>query len=342
MLSKLRISLLILLTCIVSPSLGQTEKIRFESLVDYAQKRVKQDAFAQPFLNNIAARVWTDKTGSFKQKASFAGFSSDTVILLRISEELVIPVNIDALASADQEASEELRTAVAVLTKRYIANVPDEIRNSPDAPKMGKNAITGEVVGVTDGDTIVVLDADKTQHKIRLQHLDAPESNQAYGTQAKKALSDKVFGKQVTVKWDEKDRYQRTLGNIFVDDRWINKEMVVDGYAWHYKQYSKDDDISKAHVQARALKKGLWGGESPIAPWDFRRGKRPETKVTAKPTTEPIPNPTQPAVGLVYRTVSGKKYHLGTCRYLSKSKIAISLPVARTSLGACSVCKPPR
>jgi len=85
MLSKLRISLLILLTCIVSPSLGQTEKIRFESLVDYAQKRVKQDAFARPFLDNIAARVWTDKTGAFKQKASFAVFSSDTVGFKQLS-----------------------------------------------------------------------------------------------------------------------------------------------------------------------------------------------------------------------------------------------------------------
>lgn len=58
MLSKLRISLLILLTCIVSPSLGQTEKIRFESLVDYAQKRVKQDAFTknQGILNWIGMK----------------------------------------------------------------------------------------------------------------------------------------------------------------------------------------------------------------------------------------------------------------------------------------------
>jgi len=34
--------------------------------------------------------------------------------------------------------------------------------------------ITGRVVGVADGDTITVLDADKVQHKIRLSGIDGP------------------------------------------------------------------------------------------------------------------------------------------------------------------------
>ena len=54
---------------------------------------------------------------------------------------------------------------------------------------------TGEVVKVTDGDTIHVL-LDKEMHKFRLLHIDAPESKQAFGTKAKQALSEKVFGKE--------------------------------------------------------------------------------------------------------------------------------------------------
>ena len=43
----------------------------------------------------------------------------------------------------------------------------------------------------------------------------------------------------------------------------------------------------------------------------------------------------------IYRTVSGKKYHLGSCRYLSKSKIPITLKEAQErGLGPCGVCKP--
>ena len=66
--------------------------------------------------------------------------------------------------------------------------------------------ITGKVVGVSDGDTITVLDASNQKHKIRLDGIDAPESNQDYGSRAKQSLSDLVFGKTVTVTSSKKDR----------------------------------------------------------------------------------------------------------------------------------------
>lgn len=42
----------------------------------------------------------------------------------------------------------------------------------------------------------------------------------------------------------------------------------------------------------------------------------------------------------VYITNTGSKYHKSGCRYLRKSKIAISLTDAKKSYDACSVCKP--
>jgi len=53
--------------------------------------------------------------------------------------------------------------------------------------------ITGLVVGVADGDTVTVLDASKTQHKIRLSGIDAPEKKQAFGMRSKQSLSDLVL-----------------------------------------------------------------------------------------------------------------------------------------------------
>ncbi len=43
------------------------------------------------------------------------------------------------------------------------------------------DTLTGEVVKITDGDTLYVLDAKYQQHKIRLAGIDAPERKQAYG-----------------------------------------------------------------------------------------------------------------------------------------------------------------
>jgi endonuclease YncB( thermonuclease family) len=41
--------------------------------------------------------------------------------------------------------------------------------------------IEGRVVGITDGDTIKVVDAGSVQHKVRLAAIDAPESGQPFG-----------------------------------------------------------------------------------------------------------------------------------------------------------------
>src|SRR5262249_32635620 len=42
--------------------------------------------------------------------------------------------------------------------------------------------ITGKVVAIADGDTLTVLDANRQQHKIRLEGIDSPESGQDFGS----------------------------------------------------------------------------------------------------------------------------------------------------------------
>ena len=65
--------------------------------------------------------------------------------------------------------------------------------------------LRGKVVSIADGDTITVLDADKKQHKIRLNGIDAPEKKQAFGAKSKARLGELVAGKDVVVEWTEKD-----------------------------------------------------------------------------------------------------------------------------------------
>ena len=68
------------------------------------------------------------------------------------------------------------------------------------------------VVGIADGDTITILKADKTQHRIRLWGVDAPETGQDFGSRAKQAASSLAFGKQVTIRARDTDRYGPTGG----------------------------------------------------------------------------------------------------------------------------------
>ena len=134
--------------------------------------------------------------------------------------------------------------------------------------------IQGKVVSVAIGDTVSVLDDEKVQHKIRLQGIDAPEKGQAFGAKSRERLSEKIGEKEVGVQWNEKDRYGRVLGEIYLGDRHINLEMVQDGLAWHYKQYSKSKELAQAEETARNAKVGLWVDKEPVTPWEFRKKER--------------------------------------------------------------------
>ena len=172
---------------------------------------------------------------------------------------------------------------------------------------------TGKVVGVTDGDTITVLAEGNKQYKVRLQHIDCPETRQPFATKAKQSLSSKVFGKIVTVKWDEMDRDKRILGEVYIGKRWINVKLVSEGLAWHYQFFSKDKTMAAAEVKARAAKLGIWSMPDPTAPWDFRRGKGVAVIVVGEPNTA------------VFVSRTGAKYHRDDCRFVSKSKIPTTL-----------------
>lgn len=197
-------------------------------------------------------------------------------------------------------------------------------------------SINGKTVGVHDGDTITVLQG-KTQYKIRLVGIDTPELKQAFGTNAKRTLSGKVFGKRVRVQWEEKDRYGRILGNVYVGRRWINNEMLAEGYGWHYKQYSNNRVLAQSEDAAKRAKLGLWRSRNPTPPWEFRKNGAPKTTDRGIAGNQ---QRSQKQTEVVYVTRTGKKYHGPGCRYLAKSKRQITLQEALSrSYEACKVCR---
>lgn len=139
--------------------------------------------------------------------------------------------------------------------------------------------VTGRVVSVADGDTITVLDATKTQHKVRLAGIDAPEKAQAFGQRSKESLSDLVFNQAVTVETTKRDRYGRSVGTVLVDGLDANLEQIKRGMAWHYKAYQREQspqerqDYAKAEEVARGARVGLWKDAQPVPPWDFRHSR---------------------------------------------------------------------
>ncbi len=145
----------------------------------------------------------------------------------------------------------------------------------------------GTIVGVADGDTVTVLDRARTQHKVRLAGIDAPERHQPFGERARQHLSTRVSGKDVVVVWRKRDRYGRIVGTVLAPDCDRNAcarsldvglELIGAGLAWHYKQYQHEQDpderqrYADAEEAARRSHAGLWRDANPVAPWNFRRG----------------------------------------------------------------------
>ena len=128
------------------------------------------------------------------------------------------------------------------------------------------------VIGVKDGDTVVLLSAAQTEITVRLSEIDAPERKQAFGTVSRTFLSNLIFGKEVKLEKMGTDRYGRTLGFIYLQNGTnVNLEMVKNGMAWQYEKYSKSAVLKKAQASAKSMKVGLWRDPYPAAPWEFRR-----------------------------------------------------------------------
>jgi hypothetical protein len=135
---------------------------------------------------------------------------------------------------------------------------------------------------VVDGDTIKVLVNGRKQYNIRLGEIDAPENGQPFGKASKRMLSDLVFGKLVSVRVTDIDRFKREVGVITTADTNINAEMVKQGGAWAYRRYLSDQRYLLWEEGARQARRGLWGLQLDqiIPPWEWRKTKRGSGKAS--------------------------------------------------------------
>ena len=70
----------------------------------------------------------------------------------------------------------------------------------------------------------------------------------------------------------KKDRYNRIIAEIILqDDTNLNKELVKNGLAWHFKKYSDSQEYAEIEIDARNKQIGIWSEPNPTAPWDWRK-----------------------------------------------------------------------
>jgi endonuclease YncB( thermonuclease family) len=135
-------------------------------------------------------------------------------------------------------------------------------------------------VGITDGDTITLLDSANRQHKIRLGGIDAPERGQPFGNVSRQHLAGLTIGKQAEADCPKVDRYERLVCRVLVDGKDVALAQLNAGLAWWYRKYANEQPPQErltyeaAEDKAAVDRIGLWTDKNPVPPWEWRRLKR--------------------------------------------------------------------
>ncbi len=181
-----------------------------------------------------------------------------------------------------------------------------------------------KVIRVIDGDTIEI---ESGEH-IRYIGIDTPETVdprkpvQCFGVEASKKNKELVEGKMARLEKDitDRDKYNRLLRYVWVDDLFVNLELVKQGFAYSYS-YPPDikyqDQFIKAQQEAREAKRGLWNA-CPTDP-------RVNTSVASQsPSATPSVQNSAPGSCLIKGNISAsgeKIYHLSDCGSYAKTQI---------------------
>jgi endonuclease YncB( thermonuclease family) len=131
--------------------------------------------------------------------------------------------------------------------------------------------IHGKVIKIVDGDTYDILLYGNITKRIRMEGIDAPERGMPFYKVSKDYLAGLCFGQNVRIAQTGLDRYGRMLAKTFLSNgNELGMQMIIAGYAWHFKKYSADVGLANAEIVARKNRVGLWADEDPEAPWVHR------------------------------------------------------------------------
>ena len=156
----------------------------------------------------------------------------------------------------------------------------------------GGKGVQGVVSKVTDGDSLWLTPAGKPAIEVRLRDIDAPESCQPWGNEARAALAELALNKVATLQTSGHDSHGRTLGVLMIDDLNVAKFLVENGHAWSTRSRWDQGPLVKQEKMARALSRGLHGTPGALQPAAFRRA---HGKCDATATDSALGSPATPA-----------------------------------------------
>jgi len=148
--------------------------------------------------------------------------------------------------------------------------------------------IVGKVLGVVDGDTLLLQSSDNRRQSVRIIGIDAPEPAQPFGREARDYLARLVSSGDVRAECPKLDPRTSVVCKVWARptdcascDRTldIGLAQISGGMAWWHRRYALElsaEDRARYESEeqtARQNRRGLWAAKNPVPPWDWRRGR---------------------------------------------------------------------
>jgi endonuclease YncB( thermonuclease family) len=193
------------------------------------------------------------------------------------------------------------------------AAVPGQSAGRPSASlSVAKgDALSARVTRVIDGDTLEAV-VQGRGIRVRVEGIDCPEPGQPFSQVARNFTRTFAFDQSVALKVVDIDRYGRLVARVTNEGKDLSVELVTRGLAWHYTDYSSDQQLAAAERDARAMRRGMWVDANATPPWVARRAKgRVPAPLMAVPSTS---TPPSKSLGPFSANVRSGVYHAESCR----------------------------
>ncbi|RMF52851.1 MAG: hypothetical protein D6750_01705 [Bacteroidetes bacterium] len=210
-----------------------------------------------------------DRYLSLKQRAEEAKISlvSSAKELLRVKEKFNALIACPIIA--DSKLPERYTEVVA--DAQRLVDEQDQQQAQKEAQEQPHNDQGTPIyptIYAIDGDTVKI-----GQRRYRLACIDAPESDQPLGREAREFLRSKVSKPPITLQPIGRDRYGRPIVLVRSGNELINLAIVKAGLAYYFRAFECPlaQQFDRAEKEAKRSRRGVWGKTGLIPPWVWRR-----------------------------------------------------------------------
>lgn len=117
-----------------------------------------------------------------------------------------------------------------------------------------------------DGDTVIMED----NSHVRLAEIDCLELHQPHGLEAKRFTESLILGKRVKLVITGTDKYKRKIAKIYLNNRYINEEIVKAGMCYVYRLFGSSK-LYNEELQAKSKRIGIWAYNGQMPPYLYRK-----------------------------------------------------------------------